>query len=161
MTVALGSKDQWASTKETVPYPIFRYRGPFKRKVSIVFLFLHKSIYCGYSLEAPRWGASNEYPQCMLSWRNKKVIMSISRLTWSYIYAMGALRRQISLRIRGLIRVFVVRLKKYWVLSFSLSARRRLWSACADAQADLSLRGRTCQKVHFFILRSLHISTHM
>ena len=28
-------------------------------------LFLHKNICCGYSLEAPCQGASNEYPQCM------------------------------------------------------------------------------------------------
>ena len=27
---------------------------------------------CGYSLEAPHWGASNEYPQHLFSWRNKK-----------------------------------------------------------------------------------------
>ena len=36
--------------------------------------FVHKNIYCGYSLEAPHWGASNEYPQYMFSWRNKKTI---------------------------------------------------------------------------------------
>ena len=29
----------------------------------IVFLFLHKNICSEYSLEAPQWGASNEYPQ--------------------------------------------------------------------------------------------------
>ena len=40
----------------------------------IVFLFLHENICCGYSLEAPRQGASNEYPQHMFSWRNKKNI---------------------------------------------------------------------------------------
>ena len=40
----------------------------------------------------------------------------------------------------SLIRVFAVRMKKAWVLSYSLSARRRLWSDWADAQADLSLR---------------------
>ena len=40
----------------------------------IFFLFLHKKIYCGYSLEAPRWGASNEYPQHMFLWQNKKNI---------------------------------------------------------------------------------------
>ena len=28
-----------------------------------IFLFLHENICCGYSLEAPRQGASNEYPQ--------------------------------------------------------------------------------------------------
>ena len=40
----------------------------------------------------------------------------------------------------SLIRVFAVCIKKPWVLSFPLSAKRRLWSECADAQADLSLR---------------------
>ena len=43
----------------------------------ISFLFLHKNICCGYSLEAPRWGTSNEYRQHMFSWRNKKNIMWI------------------------------------------------------------------------------------
>ena len=40
----------------------------------------------------------------------------------------------------GLIRVFAVRMKKAWVLSYPLSAQRRLWSDWADAQDDLSLR---------------------
>ena len=39
----------------------------------------------------------------------------------------------------SLIRVFTVRMKKAWVLSYPLSAQRRLWSDLADAQADLSL----------------------
>ena len=43
----------------------------------------------------------------------------------------------------SLIRVFAVRMKKAWVLSYSLSAQRRLWSDWADAQADLSFSGRT------------------
>ena len=41
---------------------------------------------------------------------------------------------------RSLIRVFAVRMKKAWVLSYPLSAQRRPWSDWADAQADLSLR---------------------
>ena len=40
----------------------------------------------------------------------------------------------------SLIRVFAVRLKKAWVLSYPLSTQRRLWSDWADDQADLSLR---------------------
>ena len=40
----------------------------------------------------------------------------------------------------SLIRVFAMRMKKAWVLSYPLSAQRRLWSDWADAQADLSLR---------------------
>ena len=30
-------------------------------------------VYCGYSLEASHWGASNEYPKHTFSWRNKKL----------------------------------------------------------------------------------------
>ena len=41
-------------------------------KVWIFFLFIHKNICCGYSLETPQRGASNEYLQHMFSWRNKK-----------------------------------------------------------------------------------------
>ena len=40
----------------------------------------------------------------------------------------------------SLIRVFAVRMKKSWALSYPLSPLRRLWSDWADAQADLSLR---------------------
>ena len=39
-----------------------------------------------------------------------------------------------------LIRVFAVRMKKAWVLSYPLSPQRRLWSDWTNAQADLSLR---------------------
>ena len=39
----------------------------------------------------------------------------------------------------SLIRVFAVRMKKPWVLSYPLSAQRRLWSDWADAHIDLSL----------------------
>ena len=42
--------------------------------VYIIFLFLLKNIDCGYSLEPPPWGGSNEYPQSMLSSRNMKNI---------------------------------------------------------------------------------------
>ena len=54
----------------------------------------------------------------------------------------------------SLIRVFAVRMKKAWVLSYPLSAPRRLWSDWADAQADLSLRWA---HIHFvgFVTRRL------
>ena len=38
----------------------------------ILFLFLYENVCCGYSLEVPHRGTSNEYPQLMFSWRNKK-----------------------------------------------------------------------------------------
>ena len=40
----------------------------------------------------------------------------------------------------SLIKVFAVRMKKAWVLSYPMSAQRRLWSDWVDAQAHLSLR---------------------
>ena len=38
-----------------------------------IFLFLHENICCGYSLEAPVWGTSKDYPQYTFSLRNKKI----------------------------------------------------------------------------------------
>ena len=49
-------------------------------------------------------------------------------------------KTQISLGICPVWSVFAVRMKKAWVLSYPLSAQRRLWSDWADAQADLRLR---------------------
>ena len=50
-------------------------------------------------------------------------------------------------------RVFAVRMKKAWVLSYPLSARRRLWSDLADTQADLSLRWAHSHFVGFDMMR--------
>ena len=46
----------------------------------------------------------------------------------------------VSLGPPSLIKVFAVRMKKAWVLSYPLSTQRRLRSDWVDAQADLSLR---------------------
>ena len=35
----------------------------FNQKVFIFFVYLFENICCGYSLELPYWGASNEYVQ--------------------------------------------------------------------------------------------------
>ena len=53
---------------------------------------------------------------------------------------------------------WAVRMKRAWVLSYPLSAQRRLWSDLADAQADLSLRWA---HIHFvgFAMRLLNICT--
>ena len=50
------------------------------KKVAIFFLFRDKNICCGYSLEAPRQGTSNEYPQHMFLLENKKPIYLIPTL---------------------------------------------------------------------------------
>ena len=41
-------------------------------KNSYIFLISAQNIDCKYSLEPPRWGGSNEYPQSMSLSRNKK-----------------------------------------------------------------------------------------
>ena len=44
----------------------------FRLKIPMFFISLLKNIDCGYSLEPPRQGGSNEYPQSMFLSRNKK-----------------------------------------------------------------------------------------
>ena len=53
----------------------------------------------------------------------------------------------------SLIRVFAVRMKKSWVLSYPLSTQPRLWSDWADAQADPSLRWAHTHFVGFVMSR--------
>ena len=44
----------------------------FRKKNSDIFYISAQNIDCGYSLEPPWRGGSNEYPQSMLLSRNKK-----------------------------------------------------------------------------------------
>ena len=44
----------------------------FRQKNQIFFIFLLKNIDSGYSLEPPRRGGSNKYPQSMFLSRNKQ-----------------------------------------------------------------------------------------
>ena len=57
----------------------------------------------------------------------------------------------------SLIRVFAVRMKKAWVLSYPLSAQRRLWSDWANAQIDLSLRWAHSYFVGFVMSRLIYL----
>ena len=47
-----------------------------KKKNSAIFYISAQNIDCGYSLEPPRRGGSNEYPQSMILSRNKKIMYS-------------------------------------------------------------------------------------
>ena len=51
----------------------------FQLKVFDIFLIFAPNIDCGYTLEPPRRGGSNEYPQSMFWSKNKK-----NRLTPAY-----------------------------------------------------------------------------
>ena len=48
--------------------------GNFQIKKNDIFLFFSQNIDCGYSLEPPRRGGSNEYPQCMLFSKIRKIM---------------------------------------------------------------------------------------
>ena len=54
-------------------YTVEQIRRVFDDNWRIIFIILHKNICCGYSLESPRRGDSNEHPQHIIFlWRNKQ-----------------------------------------------------------------------------------------
>ena len=57
----------------------------------------------------------------------------------------------------SLIRIFAICMKNAWVLSYPLSAQRRLWSDSADAQADLRLRW-VHRSLCWFCHEAVHLS---
>ena len=66
------------------------YIAPDKRGIQwLFFWFLHKNICCGYSLEAPLWGTSNEYPQHVFCAGIRKILVFCwwkkKRFIWSYV----------------------------------------------------------------------------
>ena len=60
----------------------------FIRKMLISFLFLDENICCGCSLEAPRRGASNEYPQHMFSSSLRKILCGYPLLSVAMVLSM-------------------------------------------------------------------------
>ena len=50
----------------------------FQIKNSDIFHIFAQNIDCGYSLEPPRRGGSNEYPQSMFLSRNKKMYTPVN-----------------------------------------------------------------------------------
>ena len=64
----------------------FQQKSSDKSGIKIIFfLFLHEDILCGYSLEVPHRGTSNEYPQHhMFTWTNNKKINTLRFKKASY-----------------------------------------------------------------------------
>ena len=61
-------KDAYSNISKNLPSK----NGNFSDKKSDIFHISAQSIDCGYSLEPPRRGGSNEYPQSMVLSRNNK-----------------------------------------------------------------------------------------
>ena len=72
---------------------------------------------------------------------------------------MHPAKTQISLGICPVWSVFAVGVKKYWVLSYPMSAQRSLWSDWEDAQADLSLLGAQVSLLVLSCCGSCYFST--
>ena len=83
--------------------------------------FLHKNLYCGNSLELPRQGDSNEYPQHLILWRAVENEPSHDK-TNKMACAPSEDPDQPG-HPPSLIRVFAVCMKKAWVLRYPLSAQ--------------------------------------
>ena len=65
-------------------------------------------------------------------------------------------KTQISLHTPSLIRVFAVRMKKYWVLGYLFNTQWRHWSDWADAQADWVFAWHTCYFIGFVVLQLIY-----
>ena len=61
-------------------------------KNSVIFLISAQNINCGYSLDPPRRGGSNEYPQSMF-WAEIRVIFLISAQKINCGYSLDPPRR--------------------------------------------------------------------
>ena len=72
----------------------------FSDKNLDIFHISAQNIYCGYTLEPPRWGGSNEYPQSMFLSRNKKNNVYTCKTQFEY--------KKVGLRGSNLYRYFFV-----------------------------------------------------
>ena len=75
---------------ENIPIQIYRKISPpktenFQIKNSEIFLISAQNTDCGYSLEPPQRGGSNEHPQSMFLSRNKKNNVYPCKLQFYYI----------------------------------------------------------------------------
>ena len=57
----------------------------FQKKIFDIFLIFAQNIDCGYTLEPPQRGGSNEYPQSMFWSKNKKNMFTRVNPTFFYI----------------------------------------------------------------------------
>ena len=84
LTMSTAQSNTWYTQPDRRPHyentPIqiywkfyFQKTENFQIKISDIFHISAQNIDCGYSLEPPRRGGSNEYPQSVFFNRNKKI----------------------------------------------------------------------------------------
>ena len=83
-----------------------------------IFNILAQNIHCGYTLEPPLRGGSNEYPQCMFWIKNKKIVYTPANPSFFYIKVgfKGVLHRRVFLMVAACVRpgrVYISRMLKW------------------------------------------------
>ena len=73
--------------------------APDERVSGKYFSYFSMKTCCGYSLEMPHRGTSNEYPQHMFSWRNKKNSNTFWLEKCALPEAMGCMNVQVFLAL--------------------------------------------------------------
>ena len=87
----------------------------FNPKILIFFLLLHENLCCGYWLEAPHWGTSNEYPHHMFLWRNKKNIY-LGPVVQSIVSLMSLLSViSLTILVDSIYSILIFFAEKMWV----------------------------------------------
>ena len=130
--------------------------------MQISFLFLNENICCGYSLEAPRWGASNEYHNICFHWEIRKILCGYPLLSVAmYLDLTGHLLSLISILIIHLSLLAMTKPNDPYPLStwrFLRSfAMHRMSSKDCDQTVHVCrliwvFTGHTWLKMHFLIL---------
>ena len=80
------SRSIFSDVRAHIIFSIVLNRAFFFQRKNILISNLSLKIYCGYSLEVPQFGTSNEYAQYIFSWRNKKNYLSDYALIQRYIF---------------------------------------------------------------------------
>ena len=103
---------------------------------TLFFLFLLKNIDCGYSLEPPRRGGSNEYPQSMFwaeIWKISELLLEDFQFVggeFFYIFQLACFRNAEKFpyciykanRLRSFHRFLAKEPKSWWTFKFCYSA---------------------------------------
>ena len=122
---------------------VIHEKPPSKRpriQSRLVFRVFSIKAYLTEVSEQPRGGTPVLNVKAIRDWRHANVSKQRTLLADVDVACAPSEDSDQSGHPPSLIRVIAVRMKKAWVLSYPLSAKRRLWSDWADAQADLSLR---------------------
>ena len=99
----------------------------FQIKKSDIFHISTQNIDCGYSLEPPRRGGSNEYPQSIFLSRNKKNNVYLCKLQFYCIkvgFKWSKLYRHVFVMIEGIPKIFQFACWRYVFFRFFIQVNK-------------------------------------